>query len=148
MVVEKKLTIREVKKELRDLNDTLDTYLKKKKINYYKTLPQGTSFDKIMVSGSHSSFDKFAHYVIKDEELDIKIVSLLESINAYENLIIKRIKSIALANEDYAKVIALREDEDYARKHKGKPMPWNLIGERVGYDEKQCRRIWEEYLNS
>ena len=82
------------------------------------------------------------------QELDIKIVSLLESINAYEEIIIKRIKSIALANEGYAKVITLREDEKYAREHKGKPRPWNLIGEAAGYDEKQCRRIWQDYLNS
>ncbi len=142
------LTIRQIKKELRDLYDELDLYLKKKKINYYKTQPKGTDYNKIMVSSSHSSFDRFAHYVIKDEELDIKIVSLLESINAYEEIIIKRIKSIALANEGYAKVITLREDEKYAREHKGKPRPWNLIGEAAGYDEKQCRRIWQDYLNS
>ena len=145
---QKHLTIRETKKILRDLYDDLDVELTNKKINLYKTQPQAIKLKDVLVDSSHTSFDKFSHYVIKDERLDTKIISLLESINSYEKLIIKRIRSIALANEQEAKVIILREDEEYARKHKGNPMTWEIIGEKTGYSEKQCRRIYTNFLNS
>lgn len=148
MIQKKELTIREVKKILRDLYDDLETQLKLKQINYEKTQPKATSMDKILVDTSHSSFDRFAHYVIKDEEYDLKIVAINESINSYNELLTKRIKSVALANKSYAEVIRLREDECYASEHGGKPMPFNLIGEKVGYTERQCKRIWKDYLNS
>lgn len=148
MILEKKLTIREVKKILRDLNDNLDTILTNKKINYQRTQPQSIAIKDVIVDQSHSSFDKFAHYVIKDEDLDIQIISLLQSINSYESLIIKRIKSIALANKKDAEVIILREDEVYAREHDGNPRPWNLIGEKTGFSDRQCQRIYTKYLDS
>ena len=142
------LTIREVKKILRDLNDELDTELKIKKINFEKTQPKSSNIKEIVVDTSHASFDRYAHYVIKDEELDLKIISLLESINSYEALITKRIKSIALANEKEAEVIILREDEKYAREHEGKPRPWELIGNKTGFSSRQAQRIYHNYLNS
>lgn len=148
MIQGKQLTIREVKKILRDLNDDLDAELTNKKINFSKTQPQAVKMKDIVVDTSHASFDKFSHYVIKDEDLDLKIVSLLESINNYESLIIKRIKSVALANKKHAEIIVLREDEKWASEHDGNPMPYDLIGEKVGFSERQCRRIYTDFLNS
>lgn len=148
MILEKKLNIREVKKILRDLNDDLEAELTNKAINYQKTQPKSPMLKDIVVDQSHSSFDKFSHYVIKDEELDPRIIALQESIHSYEGLILKRIRSVWLANKDEARVIILREDEKWASDHKGEPMPWNLIGERTGYSERQCRRIYDKYLNS
>ncbi len=142
------LTILDIKKKLRDLNDDLETELNNKRINFERTQPASPTLKDIIVDTSHSSFDKFAHYVIKNSELDTKIVTLLEEINNYESLIIKRIKSIALANEKEAEVIILREDEKWKREHSGKPMEFHLIAEKVGYSEKQCRRIYKDFLNS
>ena len=148
MISQKHLTIRETKKILRDLYDDLDTYLTNKTINFQKTQPRSPRLDDIKVDSSHASFDKFSHYVIKDSDLDTKIIGLLESINSYESLIIKRIKSVALANEHEAKVIILREDEKWASEHDGNPMPWSMISERTNYSERQCRRIYSDYLKS
>lgn len=148
MIGQKHLTIREVKKILRDLNDELDLELTNKKINLYKTQPQSVKLKDIIVDSSHASFDKFSHYVIKDEELDTKIIALLQSINSYEALIIKRIRSIALANKKEAEVIILREDEEYARNHDGKPRSWELIGEITSFSSRQAHRIYDKYLNS
>lgn len=144
----KHLTIREVKKILRDLNDELDTELTNKKINFRKTQPTASQIKDIVVDTSHTSFDRFAHYVIKDEIYDTKIISLLESINSYEAFVIKRIKSISLANQKEAEVIILREDEKYAAEHNGKPRPWQLIGEITGFSDRQAHRIYDKYLNS
>lgn len=144
----KYLTIREIKRILRDLEDNLENEINLKQINFQKTQPKATSMEKIIVDTSHSSFDRFSHYVIKDNEHDLKIISLIESINSYQELLTKRLKSIALANKAYAEVIRLREDEKYASENDGKPMAWELISQRVGYTEKQCRRIWKDYLNN
>lgn len=77
----KHLTIKEAKNELqKDMNE-LELYLTKKKINYQKTQPKGTNYDKIVVSGIPITFDKFTHYVIKDDQYDSKIYSLQASIN-------------------------------------------------------------------
>ncbi len=148
IMVQKHLTIREAKKILRDLNDELDLELTNKKITLYKTQPQSVKLKDIIVDSSHASFDKFSHYVIKNEELDTKIIALLQSINSYEALIIKRIRSIALANKDEAKVIILREDEKYASDHNGKPRTWELISELTGFSVRQAKRIFADFLNS
>ena len=128
----KYLTIREIKRILRDLEDNLENEINLKQINFQKTQPKATSMEKIIVDTSHSSFDRFSHYVIKDNEHDLKIISLIESINSYQELLTKRLKSIALANKAYAEVIRLREDEKYASENDGKPMAWELISQRVG----------------
>lgn len=146
--MEERITMREAKKNIRDLNDNLETYLQLKKINYEKTQPKAMKINDIIVQQSHVNVDRFCNYMIKDSDLDLKITAMLESINAYEALIIKRIKSIALANKNEALIISLREDEEYASKHDGKPMEWFKISQVSGYSEKQCRRIYQNYLNN
>ncbi len=148
MILDKKLTIKEVKKILRDLNDDLQAELENKAANYQKTQPQSPVLKDIVVDHSHSSFDKFSHYVIKDEDLDPRIISLLQSINAYEALIIKRIRSVALANKKDAEVIILREDEKWASEHGGNPRSWEMIGELTGFSSRQAHRIYDKFLNS
>lgn len=142
---QKKLTIKEAKNNMQhDINE-LELYLTKKRINFQKTQPQATNYDKIVVSGTPISFDKFTHYVIRDEDYDIKIYSLLESINAWEKYIIEEMKRMSQLDEGKFKVILLRQNENYIKEH-GKPMEWNKIGELTNYSEKQCRRIYKEYI--
>ncbi len=107
--MEEKITICEVKKKLRDLNDELETYLQLKKINYEKTQPKAMRINDILVQQSHVNVDRFCNYMIKDENLDLKITTMLEEINTYESLIIRRIKSIAMSNCNEAKIISLIE---------------------------------------
>ena len=146
--IQKTLTIREVNKIIRDLNDELELYLTKKEINFNKTQPMSIKIKEMLVDQTFNYHDKFAHYMIKDEDLDNKIVALLSSINAYEKLKINRIRSIALANENEASIIKFREDENYSSKHEGKPRSWELISELSGYSVRQCKRIFQNYLNS
>ena len=142
---QKHLTIREAKNYLQQDANELELYLTKKRINFQKTQPKGTNYDKIVVSGTPISFDKFTHYVIRDVDYDTKIYSLMESINAWEKYIINEMKRLSELGEDKFKVILLRQDETYIKEH-GKPMEWNKIGELTNYSEKQCRRIYKEYV--
>lgn len=119
----KHLTIKEAKNELqKDMNE-LELYLTKKKINYQKTQPKGTNYDKIVVSGIPITFDKFTHYVVKDDQYDSKIYSLQESIVAWENYIINEMKRVA-ENTDEITLIHYLRDEGYS---------WNKIDKLLHY---------------
>lgn len=119
----KHLTIKEAKNELEKDQNELELYLTKKKINYQKTQPKGTNYDKIVVSGIPITFDKFTHYVIKDEEYDNKIYSLQESINAWQDYIVKEMKRV-VENSDEIALINYLHDEGYS---------WNKIDKLLHY---------------
>lgn len=99
MIIQKHLSLREAKNEVRKLTNELELYLTKKKINFEKTQPKGTKLKEVMTSGSKVMFDAFNHYVIKDEEYDDKIYAIQESINAYERYIIEEMKRMSKYDE-------------------------------------------------
>ncbi len=126
----KHLTIKEAKNELqKDINE-LELYLTKKKINYQKTQPKGTNYDKIVVSGIPITFDKFTHYVIKDEEYDSKIYSLQESISSWEKYIVDEMRRIS-ENSDEIAMIDYLHNEGYS---------WNKIDSLFHYAPDTSRK--------
>ena len=63
------MNILKAKNEIDKLQDTLELYLQKKKINFIKSQP-GSPIMKDIITGKNDGkaiFDKFAHYIIKDE---------------------------------------------------------------------------------
>lgn len=110
MIQEKHLTIREAKNEIKKAENELDLYLTKKKINFNKTQPGAISLKDVMVDSSRNIFDKYTHYVIKDEEYDLKIIGLQETINAYEKYIIEEIKRMTQTDE-IGLICYLKEEE-------------------------------------
>lgn len=134
MIQEKHLTIREAKNEIKKAENELDLYLTKKKINFNKTQPGSISLKDVMVDSSRNIFDKYTHYVIKDEEYDIKIIGLQETINAYEKYIINEIKRMSQTDE-IGLICYLKEEEKKS---------WleidNLLHRSDGYSKvKYCR---------
>ena len=125
------LTIREAKNELKKLENEFDLYLTKKKINFLKTQPSAIKY-KDVVSSSHSIFDKFTHYVIKDEEMDLKIYGIQESINAYQEFIVKEMKRISESGG--SELIVFLRDE--------LKLKWNDISKQTNYSERQARRLY------
>lgn len=87
MEIQKHLSIREAKNEIKSLENELDLYATKKKINFEKTQPGAVKIKDIVVDSSHVNIDSFLNYVSKDEEYDIKIYSLISSIYAYKKYI-------------------------------------------------------------
>lgn len=133
------LTIEGAKREIDKLNNELELYLEKKKINFERTQPSSPALRDIIPGKSDSMtiFDKFTHYVIKDEECDNKIYQLLETINAYEKYIINEEKRLSETDPIKLKI--------YLLKQKGKT--FEEIGEAIGYSKRQVIRIYKELIN-
>lgn len=132
------MNIVKAKNEIDKLQDTLELYLQKKKINFIKSQP-GSPIMKDIITGKNDGkaiFDKFAHYIIKDEELDSEIYSLQESINAYENYIIKEMKRIS----KYGGSELVRYYRDVEKKK------WDEISKLTHYSSRQCHRLYEKDL--
>lgn len=132
------MNILKAKNEIDKLQDTLELYLQKKKINFIKSQP-GSPIMKDIITGKNDGkaiFDKFAHYIIKDEELDSEIYSLQESINAYENYIIKEMKRIS----KYGGSELVRYYRDIEKKK------WDEISKLTHYSSRQCHRLYEKDL--
>ena len=146
MILEKHLTMKEARNEIEKLENELDVYLTKKKINYVKTQPGSSKFKDVVTSRTNAIFDKFSHYIIKDEELDTKIYSLQESILSYQEYILKEMQRISNIEPYKLKVYELREDMDFIRKYNRKRY-WIEIAETLNYSEKQVRRIYKEIIN-
>lgn len=142
------LTIEEAKKEIDRLNNELELYLEKKQINFERTLPSSSKLKDIIPgkTDSISIFDKFTHYIIKDEECDDKIYQLLETINAYERFIIRETKRLSKIEPHKMKVYSLRNDGEFIKKNNRK-RTWNEIGDILGYSERQAQRIYNDILN-
>lgn len=141
------MNIEKAKNEIDKLYSELELYLEKKKINFERTQPSSPKLKDIIPGKSDSItvFDKFTHYVIKDEECDDKIYQLLETINAYEKFIIRETKRMSKIEPHKLKVYLLRNDSEFIRRNNRK-RTWNEIGETLGYSERQAQRIYREIL--
>lgn len=128
------LTIRQAKNEIKKLENNLDLYLTKKKINFDKTQPKTAGIKDVVTSKGNIIFDKFTHYVIKDEELDSTIYGIQESILAYQNFIIKEMKRISSAGGSEL-IIYLRDEEG---------LSWNEIKNIVHYSLRQCHNLYNK----
>ena len=132
--LQKELTVKEIKYKIKELEDDLNLYLTLKKINYEKTQPQSVKYQDIVISGGNKIFDKFTHYVIKDEDYDTTIYSITEAILAWEQRLVEKIKNIS-ESEDKILITYLRDDEKYS---------WERIARETNYSERQARRIYNE----
>lgn len=126
------LTIRQAKNEIKKLENNLDLYLTKKKINFEKTQPASNEIKSVVTSKGNMLFDKFTHYVIKDEELDSTIYSIQESILAYQQFIVKEMKRISDAKGSEL-ITYLRDEEN---------LSWNEIKDIVHYSLRQCHNLY------
>ena len=133
MVLEKHLTIKEARNEIIALENELDLYLTKKKIHFSKTQPGSTKID-IVNSKTNTIFDRFTHYVIKDEELDSKIYWLQQSILSYQEYIIKEMKRIS-ENGGSEMIVFLRDEEK---------LPWKDVAKYTNYSIRQCHNLYNE----
>ena len=131
---QKHLTIREARNAIESLENELDLYLTQKKINFQKTQPGAVALKEVVTSKSNNIFDRFTHYVIKDEIYDTKIYGLQESILSYQEYIIKEMKRIS-KNGGSELIVYLRDEER---------LPWKQICKVTHYSDKQVRRIYKK----
>lgn len=118
------------------LTKELELYLEQKEINFIKTQPSSPIM-KDIIEGKSDSFrisDKYTHYIIKDEQLDIKIFSLEKEINALEKYIINQMEIINKAGGDY--LIKYYRDIE--------KLSWNKISKKTHYSVRQCHRLYNK----
>ena len=130
------LTISQARNEVKKLENELELYLTKKKITFEKTQPSSPKFKDVIPGRSNSQvvFDKFTHYVIKNDEYDATIYAIQESINAYEKYIIEEMKRISNSKAD-EKIIFYRDEENKS---------WEEIANIIHYSVRQCQRLYNK----
>ena len=132
--LQKELSIKEIKYNIKDLEAKLNFYLTKKAINFNKTQPSAIIY-KDIVTNSGMIFDKFSHYVIKDNEFDAKIYELTENILAYQTLLISKLKAISELDEAEVKIIVDQING----------LTYQELAEKWNYSERQLKRICNKY---
>ena len=94
MISQKHMTIKEARNEIASLENELELYATKRQLNFEKTQPGAAKIKDIIVDSSHVGNDIFLNYTIRDEDFDVKIEGLLESIKAYQEFIKKEINLV------------------------------------------------------
>lgn len=135
MIGEKYLTIKEANNEIKKLEHELDVYLTKKNINLLRTQPGAVQIKDIVVDSSHTNFDTFLNYMVKDEECDKKIYGLLASIYSYKSYIAKEIQRMSEFDE-ISYIVYLREEEKKS---------WKEIDKILHHGEDYSRTKYKRY---
>lgn len=131
------MTIKEVSKELDQLENDLEYYLNEKEILLSKVLPKASDIKGETVDGGKRS-DRMLEYV---ENLDEKKINeTIDYIYARKNNLQKWLDNELRILGEYdpleKKIVMYREQYN---------MKWELIGESVGYSDRQCKRIYKKY---
>lgn len=72
--------LKEIRNKVLEIDNRLNFLLEKKEINFMKTQPGSPLLKETMVDTSRSIVDKFALYMIHDEELDKEIQDLRDNL--------------------------------------------------------------------
>ena len=131
------LTIKELKYKIKDLEDDLDLYLTLKKINFQKTQPGCSKPKDIVTSKPIIFFDKFSHYVIKDEDYDDTIYLKTEQLLAYQKRLLQKIENVRKGDE-IALITYLRDEKKWS---------WNRIDRYLHRGEDYSRTKMKRYKN-
>ena len=137
-MVQKKLTIKEVKNEIKKIENELDLYLTKRNLNYLKTQPVAVKINEIVVDSSHMSFDSFLNCFMKNEKYDSKIYDILVSIYTYKLFIVKELERMSKYDE-IAYITYLRDEDAKSWKEID-----NMLHRGAGYSKLKLIR----YKNS
>lgn len=72
--------LKEIRNKILEIDNRINFLLEKKEINFKKTQPGSPLLKETMVDTSRSIVDKFALYMINDEELDKEIQELRDNL--------------------------------------------------------------------
>lgn len=133
--LQKHLTIKEAKYEIKRLENQLDLHLTKKEINKLKVQPKAIQIKDIVVDSSHTNLDNYLNYVIKDEEIDTTLYEILASILGYKQYIAKEIVNMSKYDE-IGYIAYLKEEE-------GKS--WREIDKILHHSEDYSRLKYNRY---
>ena len=132
------LSLRQIKNEIIKLQNQLDHWCTKKKINFERTQPQSFQYDKVKVDTSHVNNDPLTLYMIKDEECDTKIMGLYESLLSYQELYRKEIERM-IQYDDIPLICYLKEEQGWN---------WNMIDKLFWYSFGTSKVKYSRYKNT
>lgn len=101
--------LKEIRNKVLEIDNRLNFLLEKKEINFSKTQPGSPLLKETMVDTSRNIVDKFALYMIRDEELDKEIQDLRDNLLVwikYYNEEIKRLQKY----DDYLMIEFLKNE--------------------------------------
>ena len=134
-VIQKELSLKELKSIIEELDNKLQLKLELKKINFEKTQPQSSKIKDVLVNKSNFVFDRFTHYVIKDEEYDTDILATHQSLLSYQECYLKEIERMR-KYDDIALIVYLRDEEKLA---------WRTIDKILNFGEDYSRTKYRRY---
>lgn len=132
------MSLKDIKNEITKLNNQLLTYLNLKQISFETATGTTSRMRDILVSKTDFVFDKFTHYLIKDEKYDNKIYSLQQSIAEYEKLLFREMERYR-KYDDLSLIIYLREEESWS---------WRKIDKVLNYSDDVSRVKYSRYKNT
>jgi hypothetical protein len=131
------MSLKDIKNEITKLNNQLLTYLNLKQISFETVTGTTSRMRDILVSKTDFVFDKFTHYLIKDEKYDNKIYSLQQSIAEYEKLLFREMERYR-KYDDLSLIIYLRDEENWS---------WKKIDRILNYSDDVSRVKYSRYKN-
>lgn len=131
------MSLKNIKNEITKLNNQLLTYLNLKQISFETVTGTTSRMRDILVSKTDFVFDKFTHYLIKDEKYDDKIYSLQQSIAEYEKLLFREMERYR-KYDDLSLIIYLRDEENWS---------WKKIDRILNYSDDVSRVKYSRYKN-
>lgn len=131
------MSLKDIKNEITKLNNQLLTYLNLKQISFETVTGTNSRMRDILVSKTDFVFDKFTHYLIKDEKYDNKIYSLQQSIAEYEKLLFREMERYR-KYDDLSLIIYLRDEENWS---------WKKIDRILNYSDDVSRVKYSRYKN-
>jgi hypothetical protein len=130
----------EIKNELIKLNNQLENKLTLKGINFEKATGTTLILKDVITSKTNFKFDKFTHYVIKDEKYDEEILYLQKEINAWEKLFFEEIERL-IKYEELPLIIFLKEEEKWKWWEIDKVLHYAEGGARLKYYRSKKNEI-------
>jgi hypothetical protein len=128
--------LKEIRNKVLEIDNRLNFLLEKKEINFQRTQPGSPLLKATMVDTSRSIVDKYALYMIKDEELDREIQDLRDNLLVwvkYYNEEIKRLQKY----DDLLMIEFLKNELNWK---------WNDIDSYLHYSTGGARKKYYRHI--
>lgn len=127
------MNLEDIYNQLEKLENDLEYYINRLEEIKSLVMPQGTSFDKVLVDGRKHT-DKILKYVEMEDKLQLEatIKYIKDKINHLNTLKEKEIERLAKYGE-YVKVVVLLKEKEFIKEYNGKKrhLTWNEIADKV-----------------
>lgn len=130
--------LREIRNTILKIDNRLNFLLEKKEINFQKTQPGSPLLKSTMVDTSRNIVDKFALYMIRDEELDSEIQQLRDDLINWIKYYNEEIKRLYKYN-DILIIEFLKNELNWK---------WIDIDRYLHYAEGGSRKKYSRYINN